>query len=158
MSEELKGRIFRRIRTARSVELINESAKQGERPLIKKVQPSKKVFRSVVVFQSESTGEIHVTSQDNWRDMHLAGSEDSKLVLDHKYYPHYFQLPFAAYLIPEDLEVGERVFIEDLIEDYPGLTYQGGSTERLESCEAIWNGKDFEMQYDPERDRGHIVG
>ena len=45
--------------------------------------------------------------------------------------------PFAAYLIPRDLKAGERVFVEDLIEDFVGGEWNQGDVLRLDSCEAI---------------------
>jgi len=64
----------------------------------------------------------------------------------------------AAYLIPKDIQIGERVFIEDLIEDYVGASWNQGDTFRLESCDAIWNGKDLEIQYNPQIDFSKFVG
>jgi hypothetical protein len=74
------------------------------------------------------------------------------------YYPQTFNSPFEAYLIPKDIKTGERVFIEDLIEDYIGAKWNQGDTYRLESCEAIWNGTDLEIQYDPKANRSDFIG
>lgn len=65
---------------------------------------------------------------------------------------------FAAYLISKDIKIGERVFIEDLIEDYIGASWSQGDTYRLDSCEAIWNGTDLEIQYDPRSNRADFIG
>lgn len=86
-----------------------------------------------------------------------SGEGDYECVLDfHFYYPHRFESPFAAYLIPKDIAVGERVLIEDVIEDYVGGRWSQGDTFRLNKCEAIWNGKEFEMQLPEHED--YIVG
>jgi hypothetical protein len=53
------------------------------------------------------------------------------------------------YLIPPDIDLGERVFLEDLIEDFVGAVWNQGNAYRLKSCEAIWNGKAFEIDYNP---------
>ena len=74
------------------------------------------------------------------------------------YYPYTFNSPFAAYLIPKDIKTGERVFIEDLIEDYIGASWNQGNTYRLDSCEAIWNGTDLEIQYDPKANNSIFIG
>ncbi len=47
-------------------------------------------------------------------------------------------------LLPDDLEVGERVILEDLIEDIVGASHSEG-TCRLDSTEAVWNGEKFEV-------------
>ncbi len=62
------------------------------------------------------------------------------------YYPYNFKSPFAAYLVPSSIKKGERVILEDLIEDYVGKSWQGNSY-RLLSAEAVWNGKKFEIDY-----------
>ncbi len=68
-----------------------------------------------------------------------------------QYYPYQFLSPFAAYLIPPDIAIGERVVIEDLIEDYYGGTFWSHNI-RLETLEAIWDGSDLVIQYDPNVD------
>ena len=66
--------------------------------------------------------------------------------------------PFAAYLIPKDIVIGERVFVKDLIEDFVGKSWNQGDTYRLESCEAIWNGIDLEIQYERSENCSSFVG
>ncbi len=66
--------------------------------------------------------------------------------------PHPPQHPVAAYLIPEELEQGERVVLEDLIEDIVAVYYAhrgGRGTSRFASCEATWNGSEFELHIPP---------
>ena len=56
--------------------------------------------------------------------------------------------PYAAYLVPANLFIGQKVFLEDLIEDYPGITRKnnyGSVTDRATFGFAIWNGKDLEI-------------
>ena len=74
------------------------------------------------------------------------------------YYPYSFKSPFAAYILPKDIEPGERVFLEDLIEDLVGTKWNQGDTYRLESYEAIWTGSDLEIQYNPNRTSSRMVG
>ena len=47
---------------------------------------------------------------------------------------------------------------EDLIEVYIGASWNQGDTYRLENCEAIWNGTDLEIQYDPRTNRSDFMG
>lgn len=145
---------LRAIKTARSEKMINKAAKEGYWPLVKKVEPSKKIKTKYCIIQDEKTGEIEVLT--DFRGGALLGE---KAVIDWTfYYPYKFPSPYAAYLIPKDLAVGERVLIEDLIEDYVGSEWNQGDTFRLDSCEAIWNGKDFDIQFDPEYDQIKYVG
>jgi hypothetical protein len=162
---------LRVIKTARDKDRINEAVKNGFRPLIKKVKPSSKIRSKYAVVQNTNTGEIEVIGDyrsklysDNLVPNRLSRifpeiKIDYEIVIDWTfYYPNNFKSPFAAYLIPKDIQIGERVLLEDLIEDYVGGRWNQGDTYRLGSCEAIWNGKDLEIQYDPRVNRSDFVG
>ncbi len=145
---------LRVIKTARDENSINKAAKSGLYPLIKEVKPSDKIRSKYSVVQHKLTGEIKILGDYRWNDL-----EEYEVVIDWTfYYPHSFKSPFAAYLIPKDIQIGERVFIEDLIEDFIGASWNQGDTYRLESCEAIWNGTDLEIQYDPRTNRSDFIG
>lgn len=145
---------LRIIKTARDEESVNNAAKNGYRPLVKRVEQSDEIKSKYAVLQNRKTGEIEVLG--DYRGGF--GGDAYEMVIDFTfYYPHNFPSPFAAYLVPGDIEVGERVFLEDLIQDYIGATWNQGDTYRLESCEAIWNGEDFDIQYDASR-RGDFIG
>jgi len=149
---------LRVIKTARTEKTINNAALKGFKPLVKKLQKSDKIFSKYAVFQNINTGEIEVEGdyRCNYRTKNM--SEFITVIDWTFYYPYNFKSQFAAYLIPKDIHVGERVFIKDLIEDYVGITWNQGDTYRLESCEAIWNGNDLEIQYDPNIDRAQLIG
>jgi hypothetical protein len=149
---------LRVIKTARDKESINQAAKNGYRPLIKKIEPSDKIRSKYSVIQNKQTGEIEIIG-DYRMGVRMNKEIPFETVIDWTYYyPHTFNSPFAAYLIPKDIKTGERVFIEDLIEDYIGAKWNQGDTYRLESCEAIWNGTDLEIQYDPKANRSDFIG
>jgi hypothetical protein len=156
--EEIKNpKGLRIIKTGRTEEGINEAARNGFRPLIKKLKPSKKIKSYYSVFQNKISGEIDCFVDMRFLD--IFGTGNFEIVIDRtSYYPYNYELPFAAYLIPPDIQQGERVIIEDLIEDYPGTFHSQGDVYRLESCEAIWNGTDFEIQYDPKINTSMILG
>jgi hypothetical protein len=154
---------LRIIKTGRDVETINQAAINGFMPLVKKVVPSKKIRGKFSVVQDTETGEIEMIG-DYRHDMggHWFKDKDQKermvKVIDWTfYYPYHFELPFAAYLVPKDIREGERVFLEELIEDIIGSRWNQGDTFRLESCEAIWNGTDFEIQFSG-NDRRDLIG
>ena len=178
---------LRVIKTARDKDSINESARKGFWPLIKVVRPSKDIFSKVCVLQNSITGEIdtkgdyrsfsttkwfnntkprddsnRIKSLNDWMNLHDDSEEEEspwkEVTSWIHYYPNPFVNPYAAYLIPSDIQIGERVFLEDLIEDYIGAKWNQGDTYRLPSCEAIWNGKDFNIQYDPEKNRRDFMG
>jgi hypothetical protein len=135
---------LRIIYTARSKWAINRAINKGFIPLIKKVEPSKKIQSKFAIIRNTITGKIDVIS-----DFRQSDRPDYEIVLDWTlYYPHYFKSPFAAYLIPNDIKIGERVYINDLIEDVVGGSWNQGDTYRLSSSEAIWDGTELLIQFD----------
>ena len=145
---------LRTIKTARTAKDINEGAKAGFRPLVKEVKPSPDIRTKVCVLQHKETGRIQLSG-----DYRFTGGEDYEVVIPFTfYYPYSFPSPFAAYLVPQDLEPGERVLLEDLIEDIVAWKWNQGDAKRLESCEAIWNGEDFEIQFDQKKEQRFVVG
>jgi hypothetical protein len=148
---------LRVIKTARDEASINEAARQGLFPLVRPVQPSPEIRSKYAIAQNKTTGEIQVIG--DYRSLYREPIDAGEIVIDFTfYYPHSFPSPFAAYLIPRDLQVGERVYLEDLIEDVVGGSWNQGDTYRLASCIAVWNGKDFELEFDPDKDQDVMIG
>jgi hypothetical protein len=121
---------------------------------VKTVEPSPKIASWISVYQHGETGEIQVISDHRFR-LHKPWNA----VVEHfEYYSGRKEHPVAAYLLPSDLVVGERVFLVDLIEDRVGVFGNQGHNYRLESAYAIWNGKDFDIQWDESKDAERWVG
>jgi len=99
------------------------------------------------VGQNKKTGEIQEIG-----DLRYGSCEsDWETVVDFTwFYPHNWERPYAAYLLPKDLEVGERVWIEDLIEDLVGGKWNQGDEWRLNGCEAVWDGTNLVADYSEE--------
>ena len=147
---------FRIIKTARELKAINQAVKNGFSPLLKQVRKSDKIARKYAVLQNKITGEIEEIG-----DFRVGSYKhpNFEVIIDWTYYyPHNFPSPYAAYLVPPDIEIGEKVWIEDLIEDMVGGVWNQGDVYRLESAEAIWDGKDFQIEYDPDADFLHMIG
>lgn len=66
------------------------------------------------------------------------------------------QFPLAAYAVPQNIAVGERVFIEDLIEDSFSEIWNQGNAERRKSGSATWTGEDLVI--DPPDNFSMMVG
>ena len=141
------------IKTARNMESINSAAKQGYWPLVKEVKHSDEIKSKIVICQHKKTGEI--IGFGDLRRIH-SRPKGYEWVTTAWSYPC-FESPYAAYLIPKDIEVGEKVMLEDLIENYVGWCWNQGDAARIESCEAIWNGEDFDILY-KKQDRRCVVG
>lgn len=134
---------IRIIATARDIETMNLAVDLGFRPLIKLLQPDERIKIKFAVYQQPVSGKVSVSG-----DFRGFGDEGSVQVIPFTfYYPYSFPNPFAAYLVPPDLSVNERVFLEDLIEDLVEQSWNQGDTYRLRSCEANWTGSDFAIDY-----------
>ena len=144
------------IHTGRDIETINKAAIKGYYPLVKKIEQSELIASKYAVFQHKTTGKIFLSSDFR---THSTDTLFYQKVIDYTfYYPYQFPSPYAAYLIPKDIQFGEHVLLADLIEDYIGSRWNQGDTYRLKSCEAVWNGIDFEIKYDPMINRKDFVG
>lgn len=145
---------LRVIHTARTEQAINQAAQEGLRPLVKAVIPSDQIHFRVGVYQHRKTGEIELSG-----DIRMKFSKDYECVVPSRtYYPYHFPCPYAAYVIPPDLAAGERVWLEDVIEDIVAVWGNQGYQPRLENAEATWTGKDFTIHFDPNKDAPYLAG
>ncbi len=146
---------LRIIKTARDIDSINKAVKDGFTPLFKKVEPSKEIQSKYAIFRDKKTGEFHVF--EDFRSIGRHREEYDEIIDWTYYYPHNFESPFAAYLIPNDISIGEHVMIGDLIEDYVNFTWNQGDVYRLEFCLAVWDGSNLDVQYDADRDQLRVI-
>lgn len=133
---------LRIIKTARDKDEINSAANNGLFPLVKVVKPNPEISSKFAIRQDKNNGTIEVLG--DYRE----GDGSDCVIGWTSYYPYNFKSPFAAYLIPWDIKIGERVILEDLIEDIIESRWNQGSAWRLDSCEAVWNGSDFDIDHD----------
>lgn len=153
MRYDKKPEGIRTIKTARSEEEMNNAVKVGYRPLVKMVDPHPMIYQWSAIYQHPETGMCQIVN-DARLGIELQSKGYNRLFINTSY-PYSFS-PFAAYLLPKDLTVGETVWLEDLIEDFiDGIHH---SVWRLDATTAIWNGADFEIQYDPKKDVEHYIG
>jgi hypothetical protein len=141
------------IKTARDLNAINQAVKEGFIPIFRKVEPDPKIRTKYAVVRDTSTGEYRRLG-----DYRVKRFSDETVIDWTFHYSYQFNSPFAAYLVPKDLAPGTRVLLEDLIEDYIAASWNQGDVYRLASCEAIWDGKDMVIDYQPKRDRSDFVG
>jgi len=87
---------LRVIKTARDKDSINKAAKNGLKPIIKKVKPSDEIRSKYSLVQNKNTGEIEIIG--DYRDgFHSDDNGEFVTVIDWTfYYPHNFKSPFAA--------------------------------------------------------------
>ena len=146
---------LRVVKTARTEEAINAAVKEGLRPLVKAVVPSKDIHDMFAVYQHRVTGEIVVSGDVRWPP---SRKEYERVVQYSLYYQYRFPTPFAAYLLPPDLAEGERVWLDDIIEDIVAVYGNQNNNLRLKAYEATWVGGDFKVNFDPEKDAHTWIG
>lgn len=149
---------IRMIETARDLKTMNNFVKKGHQLLFKKVVPSDEIRTKYSVWQHKQTKEVKVLH--DFREEFDKEIEDlyESVIPWTFHYPYAFELPFAAYLIPKDLAIGEIVFLMDIIEDIKSRVWNQGDSFRLQYGNAIWNGSDFEIQFNPDKDTSFSVG
>ena len=142
-ADELRKKaLLPQIKTLRTKEEINTAVEDGHKVLKQKVEPSKDIRVTDLHIKDKHTGEIIIKPYNYHALPH--DYDRYEIVEKRTYYPYKFPSKEAAYLLTDDLKVGERVILEDLIEDIVGESHAWG-TYRLDSAEAIWNGKQFEV-------------
>lgn len=138
----------RTIYTARSIEDINKAVALGAQIVLKACDPSPPFERTVSVYRHKARGTycLDLDPRDAYRASESYHQWEQVLVQD--YCPPQFENPFAAYVVPSDIAPGERVWLDDLIEDLLGhISGQGLGRERLHQAYARWNGQDFDIEY-----------
>lgn len=138
------------IKTARSLLALQEGVDRGYRPLFRPNLESGRIHQKWAVVYDRKTGELRAGSDarmgipfsqegmDEWYGKGagtVLGGDFGRAAS-----------PLAAYLLPPDLCPGERVFLEDLIEDRVGAAWNQGHTYRASSGWAVWNGTDLELE------------
>jgi len=126
------------IKTLRGEEEIAEAINAGRKVLKEEVKPLDDIQVTDLHIKNKKTGNITIEAYS----FHSIAYDDGyKPVKKVTYYPYKFPTT-AAYLLPDDLEAGDRVILDDLIEDIVGASHPWGRY-RLDSAEATWNGERF---------------
>lgn len=136
------------IQTARSLAAIEDGVLRGYRPLFVKADYASKVGRKFWVSLPPQSGELIYGS--DFRCMVMPPSLKAN-----KNWPSIFvnhdserpPSPLAAYMIPEELNPGDRVFVADIIEEIIEGTWNQGDSWRMKSGEAIWTGEVLEIEH-----------
>lgn len=63
------------------------------------------------------------------------------------WFPLKSTFPFAAYLIPEDVKIGQKVYVPDIIQNFIKSSWNQGDVFRLESGYGIWTGHDIQFDF-----------
>jgi hypothetical protein len=137
LSENL--RVIKTIRGARAIKAAKE---MGLKLIELRAEVSDQFKVKYKKMKDKLTGKI-ITLGDFREDHYFRKSRYKTLVDWTSKNPSKFFSPFAAYIIPKDLESGERVLINDVITNHVSGSWNQGDVYRLSKSEATWNGRGF---------------
>lgn len=137
------------IRTARSLGEIN------------RLRVEAKEYHAIIVIINEDSyfkdySELYHDGSGYYGMCHRMSYSSFKLkhyCYSFKHYPRKYVSPIAAYIVPNDVYVGERVFVMDVIEDHENERY-----DRLASCFATWDGDGFNLEIPEPLDFDNLIG
>jgi len=136
----------RTIRTARGVDAINAALAKGFWPLVRVLKPAPHIHDHVLYQQDRESGEIRATHDLRGHDFDPKTQRETGWLL----FSTVDTSPIvAAYLIPPDLYMGEKVRLIDLIENVMAQNGPQFEAQRWASANAIWRGNHFEIMLWP---------
>ena len=141
---------LRTIKTVDTVEALNEANSNGQITLVRKIQRNPKLYAPRLLLRNYQSGQykcvpsrsFHVRREGN---LEFPEAEWELIQSYEDYHGKSRRNPdWAAYVIPVSPAVGERFYIEDVIEEIfiQGFWY---SLIGVDDGEGIWNGTDIEI-------------
>lgn len=134
------------VRTVRSLQAIEDAYQRGFRVVVKYTGPDSDIGAKYRVFQHKLTGQVWWTGDYRAEGPDEGSPEDWELVADWFHHRPDWPFPLAAYVVPRGMKRGQRVYLEDVIKDVPVAYWNQGDSDRLVSCNAVWNGDDFDFE------------
>jgi hypothetical protein len=132
------------ISTARNVYEINEAVEDGYNVIVKEIIDNPEIGSSYTLIKDKEGVYYEISDPRGFGYKYY--QEGNETIIDFKRYNNLSnRIPYAAYIIPKDLKVGTRVFLEDIIENIVHTMHHGCT--RLNKCEAVFNGKDFDIDF-----------
>ena len=150
------------VRTVFTPHQLNEAIEEGYKTIVVKRELNPRLELESMILRNIHTGEyIQTTSrlqrvqygktieypEDEWELVHIETgyARPSSQIKN-----------WGAYVLPKEIKVGDRVYIEELIEDLVASAFWY-SVSPAADAEAIWNGECLEIDHAP-YDRFHRIG
>jgi hypothetical protein len=155
-SRTMRAEKLRKIKTLRGQKSIDKAIANGTKLMFRNVEPFSVVKGKYCMVKNNKSGKEFKIR--DFRDKR-GYSDEFEIAKDWTYQYYHYKFPQeAAYIIPNDIEEGEKVIVVDLIENFLSYYYNQGGGKRLKSCKAIWENNDLQIQYDPDSDCIKVVG
>ena len=153
---------LRIVETVDSEDDLNKAIENGHVTLFRKIERNPKLYSRCLLLRNYRSGLYQEVPSRSFYSRRAGKQEfpESEWECMHRY-DHYHRhrradKAWAAYVLPLLPVVGERFYIEDIIEDIfvQGFWYKPISAD---NAEAVWNGQDLEID-EAQFAKGHIVG
>jgi len=153
---------LRIVETVDSEDDLNKAIENGHVTLFRKIARNPKLYSRCLLLRNYQSGLYEEVPSRSFYSRRAGKQEfpESEWECMHRY-DHYHRhrradKAWAAYVLPLLPVVGERFYIEDIIEDIfvQGFWYKPISAD---NAEAVWNGQDLEID-EAQFAKGHIVG
>jgi len=139
---------LREVKTLFNLDEINEAHEDGNIILLKERVPHPSMWIDTYVFRNRKTGKYESETGRGYIQQYTCdyvlnySYEDWEEVLWTKCYIRNVDYQYGAYVIPGDVKVNEKLYVENLIEDIYLGDFWGGRYYS-EDGDARWNGKDL---------------
>ena len=148
--------------TVFDVESLQDVAQLENKIVPRRIELNEKLWMPEMIFRNLVTGEIaRASSTVGWvqrRTWDYSG-EDWVLMLDSAVYakPESLQRQWGAYVLPQGIEAGDRVYLPELIEDIYVTEFWSSKYYAVDGV-AIWDGIDLQLDPEPFKHKPTIVG
>ena len=135
---------LKEVRTARSLAALNLAVKEGLNIQLVQLKSDVSLERSFFLVEHDDGTFSEIV---DYRSILMPGSHDKAIIADHYFsqYRYCFDKPWAAYLLPADIEEGDQVFIWDVIQDQEEIRMNHGGSIRRKQGIATWVGGELIM-------------
>lgn len=140
------------VKTIYGIGAINEAIDNGAKVVAQLTRISTEVYWSYILQKNIKTNKLHLVSDP--RDS-FYGDKDWITIDSGRLYDRPEKI-VAAYTIPENIEINEEVWVEDVIEFIPATSHHGVS--RLRRFKGIWNGEKIEILFNPNKHFSRAIG
>lgn len=128
----------------------------------RRIELNEKLWMPEMIFRNLVTGEIARASSEVGRAQRRTwdySGEDWVLMLDTATYakPESLQRQWGAYVLPESIEAGDRVYLPELIEDVYVTEFWSAKYYAADGV-AVWDGIDLQLDLEPFEHKPVIVG
>lgn len=148
--------LYRKIKTIRGHTNIEKAISNGSKLIYREVELFSAVKGKYCILKNKKSGKE--SKIYDFRDNRIY-SKEYEIVKNWTNQYHIYDFPDeAAYVIPNEIQEGEIVFIDDLIENFLGYQHNQGLNDRLNSCAAVWKNNDLQILYKPKNDLIRVVG